>query len=378
MRKDYDLKQWLGLTLVRRGDNGGQLLGPSAMRRALDFFESPGAVLRAREGELRKVFPVETAARIAQGADPAEVERALKWAAEEGNAIVTLGDAGYPPQLLEIADPPALLYVRGEAAILRGRMIAMVGSRSASHAGARNTEIFARALSDAGLPVASGLALGIDSAAHRGAMAGRSGTAAILATGADVSYPKENRELAAEIAARGALATEYPLGTKALTFHFPHRNRIISGLSEAVLVVEATRRSGSLTTARLALEQGRDVFAVPGSINSPLHRGCHALIKQGAKLAENVDDILEELNVLVAPPSFREAEEEEGEEGGNGAGDGEGNDDVLRHIDFEPTTVDNICARTGLGANELMPALLDLELAGKVVTVAGGKYQRLA
>ena len=374
MRKDYDLRHWLALTLIRRGDDSGLLLGPSVARRLLDFFESPGAALRAKESELRKVLPVETAALVARGADPAEVDRALKWAAEDENAILTLMDESYPPQLLEIPDPPSLLYVRGDAAILRRRMVAIVGSRSASHAGARNTEIFARALSDAGLPVVSGMALGIDAAAHRGALQGKAGTAAILATGADVSYPKENRELAAAIAENGALATEYPLGAKALTYHFPHRNRIISGLSAAALVVEATKKSGSLITAKLALEQGRDVFAVPGSINSPLHRGCHALIKQGAKLAENVDDILEELNILVPPPSSRgaEAEKDKAEES-NGAEEG-----VLRHIDYEPTTLDSISARSGLRADELMPALLDLELAGKVTTAAGGKYQRLA
>ena len=375
MRKDYDLRQWLALTLIRRGDDSGTLLGTSAVRRLLDFFESPGAALRATESDLRKVLPVETVDLVRRGADPAEVDRALKWAAEDENAVLTLMDDAYPAPLLEIPDPPSVLYVRGDAALLRRRMVAVVGSRSASHAGAHNTEIFARALSDAGLPVVSGLALGIDTAAHRGAMEGKSGTAAILATGADVSYPKENRQLAAEIVKSGALASEYPLGAKPMTYHFPHRNRIISGLSAATLVVEATKKSGSLITAKLALEQGRDVFAVPGSINSPLHRGCHALIKQGAKLVENVDDILEELHILVPPPSAR-AEADSADNPSSGA-DG-GDDEVLRHIDFEPTTLDNISARTGLGADELMPALLDLELAGKVTTAAGGKYQRLA
>ena len=383
MRKDYDLRQWLALTLIRREGPAGLPLGPAAVRRLLDAFESPGAALRARGADLRKTVPAETAALVARGADPAEVERALKWAAADENAILTLMDEAYPPQLLQIPDPPTLLYVRGDAGRLSRRLVAMVGSRSASHAGARNTQIFARALADAGLPVVSGLALGIDSAAHRGALGGRAGTVAVLATGADVSYPKENRELAAEIVKNGALATEYPLGTKALTYHFPHRNRIISGLSAAALVVEATKKSGSLITAKLALEQGRDVFAVPGSINSPMHRGCHALIKQGAKLAENVDDILEELNILVPPPSSRgaAAEADAAAGGDNGEGDegnGEGGDAVLRHIDFEPTTLDSICARSGLGAGELMPILLDLELAGKVATVVGGKYQRLA
>ena len=375
MRKDYDLRQWLALTLIRRGDDSGTLLGTSVVRRLLDFFESPGAALRAAESDLRKVLPVETVDLVRRGADPAEVDRALKWAAEDENTVLTLMDDAYPAPLLEIPDPPSVLYVRGDASLLRRRMVAVVGSRSASHAGVHNTEIFARALSDAGLPVVSGLALGIDTAAHRGAMEGKSGTAAILATGADVSYPKENRELAAEIVKNGALATEYPLGAKPMTYHFPHRNRIISGLSAATLVVEATKKSGSLITAKLALEQGRDVFAVPGSINSPLHRGCHALIKQGAKLVENVDDILEELHILVPPPSVRAAADdaENPSSGADGA-----DDEVLRHIDFEPTTLDNISARSGLGADELMPALLDLELAGKVTTAAGGKYQRLA
>ena len=380
MPKDYDLRQWLALTLLRRGDDpdSAPLLGPAALRRLLDAFESPGAALRARDSDLRKILPVEIVAAFRRGANPAEVERALKWAAAEGNAILKLGDSLYPPQLLEVGDPPALLYARGDVSRLSRKMVAMVGSRSASHAGVRNTEIFARALADAGVPVASGLALGIDSAAHRGALGGRGGTVAVLATGADVSYPKENRELAAAIAGNGVLITEYPLGAKALTYHFPHRNRVISGLSAAVLVVEAARKSGSLITAKLALEQGRDVFAVPGSINSPLHRGCHALIKQGAKLAENVDDILEELNILTPPPSIRGGggEAEVGSDGENGEAEGE--DGILRHIDFEPTALDIICARSGMGAGELSPALLDLELAGKVITVAGGKYQRLA
>ena len=415
MKNDYDLRHWLALTLIRPPDPSRYPLGTSAAgRKLLEFFESPGAVLRARESDMRKALAVPDAELmdggmnsdeakralewirlVARGPDPDEVERALKWAAADGNAVATIMDEAYPQRLLSVRNPPLLLYVRGDLSALSREMVAVVGSRSASRPGMKNAEVFARALSDAGVAVASGLALGIDSAAHRGALAGKAGTVAVLAGGADALYPKENRELASAIMENGALVTEYPLGAKALHFNFPHRNRVISGLSRAVLVVEAARKSGSLITAKLALEQGRDVFAVPGSINSPMHKGCHALIKQGAKLAENVDDILSELDLFRPPPSFRAADfssdgddarngdgsgDVDGRDGedGDGAGSGrDGDDAVLSHIDFEPTTLDGICARSGMPASELTPVLLDLELSGKIETLPGGKYQRL-
>lgn len=368
MDKDFAAAYWLDLSLTEG-------VGGKTMRTLLAHYGSPRAVLAASVADLRAHVgeKVATAIRTPE-VRAAEVDKAVQWLkAHPDSCLLTLADEmHYPRPLLETDDPPALLYARGDLALLHKTMIAVVGSRSASAAGLRNTEIFSRALSDADCCVVSGLAQGVDTAAHKGALKGSGGTVAVVGTGMDIVYPRENRQLAAEICQRGLLLGEFPLGTKPLALNFPRRNRIISGLVRACLVMESTLRSGSLITARLAAEQGREVFAVPGSINSPMHRGCHQLIKQGARLAENVNDILEELKI-AAPVQQAEQKYEDSRQ----AGEQEVDDSVLSFINYQPTTVDDIAVRSGIAADALMPALLELEMNGKIVCTAGGCFQRV-
>lgn len=366
MRNPFDTKHWLDLSLA----DG---VGGKTMRALLAACGSPGEALAAAAAQLRRHVPAETARRIKEDDRSAQVKAALKWQQEdERNSIVTLADSAYPPLLLETEDPPPLLYARGDLSLLNRTLVAVVGSRSASAAGLRNTELFARALSAAGCGIVSGLAQGVDSAAHKGGLAAAGGTVAVVGTGLDIVYPRENRALADEIGRQGLLLSEFPLGTRPLAANFPRRNRIISGLSNACLVVEAALKSGSLITARLAAEQGREVFAVPGSINSPMHRGCHRLIRQGAKLAENVNDILEELNI-AAPLASSEQRYEEGRTAGAQTAGGE----VLVFVNYQSTSVDDIAVRSGIAVEALLPALLELEIAGKIVSTAGGGFQRI-
>ncbi|MSQ71923.1 MAG: DNA-protecting protein DprA [Betaproteobacteria bacterium] len=353
MDDQAELAAWIDLSLVPG-------LGGQTLRRLLTRFGLPRDVFRARRNLLEACSSAEIADRILRRDRGAGVRIALAWADSPGNGILTLADAGYPKQLFEISDPPALIYVRGNAALLSARSLAMVGSRNATPQGAANAEHFARSFSNAGITVVSGLALGIDTAAHRGGLAGIGSTIAVIGTGADIIYPKRNLSLTAEIAARGAIVSEFPIGTPPLAENFPRRNRIISGLSRGCLVVEAATMSGSLITARLAAEQGREVFAIPGSIHSPVSRGCHALIKQGAKLVESAADVLEELGpVVVSIPNTSDVD----------AG-------LLQHIGFDPCNIDDVVMRSGLTAETVSAMLLELELEGKVAALPGGLYQR--
>jgi DNA processing protein len=277
--------------------------------------------------------------------------------------VLTLADTAYPKQLLEIPDPPALLYVAGDARLLSSPALAIVGSRNATPQGLRNAHAFARALSDAGLAIVSGLAIGVDSEAHRGGLEGPGSTIAVLGTGIDVIYPRRNAPLAEDILSRGALVSEFPLGTEPHAGNFPRRNRLISGLAKGCLVVEAAVDSGSLISARFAADQGREVFAIPGSIHSPLSKGCHALIKQGAKLVESAQDVLEELGI-----SARRAE--------IAPEPGEGHD-LLEKMGFDPCDIDELTVRSGLPAEAVSAALLELELDGKIAGLPGGLYQRI-
>jgi DNA processing protein len=293
--------------------------------------------------------------------------------------VVTLADAGYPASLLEIADPPLLLYVTGPQAFdltQLGRSLAVVGSRNPTPQGADNARAFGRALGQAGVTVVSGLALGIDGAAHQGALDGignaqqRLATVAVVGTGLDRVYPARHRELAHRIAEQGLLVSELPLGTPPLTQNFPKRNRIISGLTRGTLVVEAALKSGSLITARLAAEQGKEVFAIPGSIHAPQSRGCHALIRQGAKLVETVNDIFEDLDIRteIAPAqpgtsSFESSPQNE--------------TPLLAALGHDPVSLDALVARTGWPAAQLQAQLLELELAGDVARLPGGLFQRI-
>lgn len=360
MKPDRETEQWVALSLVPG-------LGDETTRRLLAAFGGPGEILAASQPALREVIKPSVAQAIIQGPDRARLGGVLRWLEDPLNSIITLADPDYPRTLLQIPDPPPLLYLKGRRDMLNGPALAIVGSRNATARGIANTEAFAEALSNAGLCVVSGLALGIDAAAHRGGLRGAARSIAVVGTGLDIVYPAKNRELAHELAREGALISELPLGTPAVGSNFPRRNRIISGLARGCLVVEAAMRSGSLITAHQALEQGREVFAVPGSIHSPLSKGCHALIKQGAKLVENAQDVLEDLGWgathSTLPASIQEPP---------GPDDG-----LLTHLGFDPTDVDTLCVRSGLTPDQVTASLLRLELDGRVESLPGGMYQRV-
>jgi DNA processing protein len=293
-----------------------------------------------------------------------EATRAWQQAATSRH-IITLGDAAYPASLLDTADPPLMLYAQGRTELLQAASIAVVGSRNPTPQGSDNARAFARHLSQSGLTVVSGLALGIDGAAHEGAFDGAGSTVAVMGTGADRIYPARHRALAHRIAEQGLLLTEFDLGMPPLPDNFPRRNRIIAGLARGTLVVEAALPSGSLSTAHAALEASREVFAIPGSIHSPQSRGCHALIKQGAKLVETAQDILDELRWGgAAMPAAAQRSTNSGESA------------LLEALGHEPTALDALSARTGLGAADLQAQLLELELEGHVARLPGGLFQR--
>ncbi|HEX6733480.1 MAG TPA: DNA-processing protein DprA [Azonexus sp.] len=360
MNDPTGLAAWLRLTLIPG-------IGGESQRKLLAAFGLPEAVFAAGRLAVRSVIGSRADLLFDHDlADP--VAHALDWAAQPGHAIVTLADADYPPALLEIADPPSLLYVRGNPACLRQRGLAVVGSRNATPQGRQTAESFARALAGHGLPIVSGLALGIDAAAHRGALNAGGTTIAVIGTGADRLYPAAHRELALAILEHGAIVSEFPLGTPPLAANFPRRNRIISGLARGVLVVEAAPQSGSLITARLAAEQGREVFAIPGSIHSPVARGCHQLIKQGAKLVETAADILEEFATATPDAAAVPA----------AAADAHGGNPVFAALGHDPCSLDELAERTALGADRLLGELLALELAGRIASLPGNRYQRLA
>ncbi|RNC71414.1 MAG: DNA-protecting protein DprA [Desulfuromonadales bacterium] len=341
------------------------LVGNVLFKRLLERFGSPEAVFRAADAELVSVKGVSPAvAASLRGHDPRPfAERECDAVRQSGVRVVTLLDDEYPPLLREIADPPPYLYVKGSLAGL-GRTVAVVGSRRASSYGRTVTERLAEELARHGVTVVSGMARGVDTAAHRGALTGKGHTVGVLGCGVDVVYPSENRPLFREVAELGALVSEFPLGTGPLAENFPRRNRIISGISHGVLVVEAAEKSGSLITARVALDQGRDVYAIPGNITSGGSRGTNRLIREGAKLVECVEDILEELpgGRIARHVPVRPAPELPPEEAA-----------VHRLLAAEPLHIDEIIAKSALTVGELSAMLLRLELKG-VVSQLPGKY----
>lgn len=366
MERD-ELAGWLRLCLTSG-------IGNDARRALLAAFGLPGAVFVQTQDALRQV--VSQAAATALATEPpqfqSQLDATVHWLGDAPagqRRIVTLGDAGYPPALLETADPPLMLYLMGVETPSWPRGIAVVGSRNPTPQGETNARQFSQAFAQAGLTVVSGLALGVDGAAHEGALegaaAGQLATIAVVGTGLDRVYPRQHLQLAHQITARGVIISEYPLGTPPLQHNFPQRNRIISALSLGTLVVEAALKSGSLITARLALEQGKDVFAIPGSIHSTQSRGCHALLKQGAKLVESAQDVLEELKVPYVPVDSQ---------GGTGTTDEDSS--LLGAMGFDPVSLDSLMARTGIGAAGLQAQLLELELTGEVARLPGGLYQR--
>jgi len=400
-----ELAAWLRLTLTPG-------VGNDSARKLLAAFGLPQAIFDQPTAALKQV--VSTARALALGTPPdgldALTERTWAWLQPGASGgvqrqMVTLGDPRYPQALLNLDDPPLILYLLGNAQfqphpapdtadarstagadLAGGRTIdttsslAIVGSRNPTPQGAANARLFAKAFAQAGLTVVSGLALGIDGAAHAGALEGASEkhqavTVAVVGTGLDRVYPRAHLELAHRIAQHGLLVSEYPLGTPPLTANFPKRNRLIAGLAQGTLVVEAALQSGSLITARLTAEQGRDVFAIPGSIHAAQSRGCHALIKQGAKLVESAQDVLEELQWPGRLPKAGEAVTDD-----LGHDKAEGllseNNQLLDALGFDPVGLEALQARTGLETAALQAQLMGLELDGLVARLPGGLFQR--
>lgn len=339
-------------------------IGDGAIRKLLEHFGGIDVAAAAPSPALKQVLTARMADAIQAGPPPELLVQTLAWLEKPGHFLLTLEDSDYPALLREIADPPPVLYGLGRRDLLNRPSIAIVGSRSATPQGEQNAQAFAEALSQAGLTVVSGLALGIDASAHRGGLRGEGSTIAVVGTGLDRVYPARNKALAHDIASTGLLLSEFNLHSPSAAGHFPKRNRIISGLSRGALVAEATPDSGSLITARLALEQGREVFAIPGSIHSPQSRGCNMLIKQGAKLVETANDILEELAWPVMPPL---------------AGlTGQPGDSLLQAMGHDPISLETLVNITGLTVEALSAKLLTLELEGRVAQLPGGRYQQLA
>jgi DNA processing protein len=361
-----ELAAWLWLL-------GTPGIGPVYARRLLAAWGSPQAIRDAPASALRAVVGLRLATALQTPRDAASdpLERTWQWLHEQPERhILVLGDPGYPDRLLQTDDPPLLLYVQGQlAALAHPRSVAMVGSRNATPQGLGHARAFARHLSEQGVCIVSGLALGIDGAAHEGALEGPAPTVAVVGTGLDRVYPRQHLALARRIVAQGALVSEYPIGTAPLAAHFPQRNRLIAGLSHGTLMVEAALQSGSLITATQAVQMGREVFAIPGSVHSPQSRGCHLLIRQGARLVESAQDILEELHWSgAAPPSASPP---------TAPAAADTDHDVLRAMGFDPCTLDILQARTGWETARLQTALLALEWAGEVGKAPGGLFQRL-
>ena len=370
-----ELGAWLRLVLTPG-------VGPESARRLLAAFGEPQAIFAQTETALCQVVSAKQAQALHLMPEGCAdlTQDTLDWlqvGTGPGRCVLTLGDADYPAPLLDIPDPPLMLYAMGQTAQLATlraeQALAMVGSRNPTPQGAENARYFASSLAASGLIVVSGLALGVDGAAHEGALQGATkgqlATIAVVGTGLDRVYPRQHRELAHRIAQNGLILSEYPLGTPPLSPNFPRRNRLISGLSQATLVVEAALQSGSLITAKQALEQGRDVMAIPGSIHSAQAKGCHALIKQGAKLVESVQDVLEELrmpNALAQMPLALAAGDEDAPD-----------DELLRALGHDPVSLDALQARCGWTTARLQAQLLELELMGQVGRLPGGLFQRM-
>lgn len=387
-----ETEAWIRLTLEPE-------LGPAQARVLLSVYGLPQDIFAQSSMQLRKHLDTNLASRLGKEPDTdlqSRIDATMEWLSAPNHHLLTLADPTYPQQLLETHDPPLVLYVNGRAELLAQPSLAIVGARSATPAGETNAHDFAEYLARHSWCIVSGLASGIDTAAHRGALkAGIAGggTIAVLATGIDLVYPARNRNLAHDIAQQGALVSEFPLGQKAMPYHFPKRNRIVAGLSRGVVVVEAAVQSGSLITARLASELGREVFAIPGSIHSPLSKGCHALIRQGAKLVESGEHIVEELS----PPSQNGAgpattKTSALRPGGHlpknalpqsvtpslfeTAASAAGSEAVLEAMGYDPISFDILQQRSNMPVSTLNQTLSMLELQGLVARLPGGQYQR--
>lgn len=372
---EHELAQW-----IRLDQTPG--VGPDTARKLLNAFGLPEDIFSTDFSTLQSVVSERVARALSTPPSDdtkALIDRIIAWAQQPGNRVLTLADTDYPRALLDIADPPVILYAKGRVELLSSPSLAVVGSRNATTQGVINAEKFSEALSGAGLTIISGLALGIDTAAHQGGLRGSGSTVAVIGTGADIVYPARNRNLAHQIAAGGCILSEYALGRQAIAANFPRRNRIISGLAQGVLVIEAAAQSGSLITARMAAEQGREVFAIPGSIHSPLSKGCHLLIKQGAKLVESAQDVLEEIRHFSCAPhaaaaSATIAAAAEAASARNDASE----PPLLRAMGYDPIAPDALAARCDIDIAQLSAELLTLEMQGAIEMLPGGMVRRLA
>jgi DNA processing protein len=365
MDVDARVEAWASLQLLPG-------LGARTLVALLRHFGGAVELRAAPRRSLAKVASPEHAAAIERGPDPAVLDATLAWLREPGHSLVAWDDVDYPRALLAIGDPPPAFYFVGRRELLNHPALAIVGSRNATPQGVEQAEAFGAVLSAAGLTIVSGLATGIDAAAHRGGLSAAGSSLAVVGTGLDRYYPPANRALQQRLEREGGIVSEFPLGMPPLPENFPRRNRLISGLSRGVLVVEATLNSGSLITARLGVEQGREVFAIPGSINSPFSKGAHRLIRDGAKLVETAQDVLEELHFETAASSAAPAPTPPA----SSAAVSEPAERVLSALGRDPTGIDQLATRSGLPADAIAAALVELEIGGHLVVLSGGLYQR--
>lgn len=364
MTISVEIEAWLRVALTPG-------VTPSVFRKLLQSFGGPEDILAQPRDQVARIAGNAVASALSGTGHAERLSATLTWLNDPANRIITLGDDHYPRLLLDIPDPPVLLYVKGSPEVLNRPSVAVVGSRQATQQGMENAYAMSLALAHAGITIVSGLAMGIDAAAHRGGLDGGAGTVAVVGTGLDIVYPSRNRDLAHSIAANGAIVSEYPLGTPPRPDNFPRRNRLISGMSRGCLVVEAAISSGSLITARTAADQGREVFAVPGSIHSPVAKGCHSLIKQGAKLVESAQDVLEELRIDSTAPSDKRAHGFTPEEDAESSF-------LLAHLGHDPCDAEILANRSNRPIAEVAAELSKLELKGLVESLPGARYQRVS
>lgn len=350
---------WLPLTLVRG-------LSPRRQHQLVRAMGTPHAAMGASVEDVASIAGAAAAQAFAAGPDQRSMQASLAWLETQDHGLITWSDPEYPALLREIPDPPLVLFFRGRTTALSAPAMAIVGSRNCTPHGARDAESFAAAIASQGYAIVSGLAAGIDTAAHHGALRRNGRTIAVMGTGPDIIYPATNRALAERIVECGVLLTEFAPGTAALPGNFPRRNRLISGLSRGVLVVEAAARSGSLITARFANDQGRDVFAVPGSIHSPHSKGCHDLIRQGAVLAESAQDVLREFGHDV-PLEFP-APDSTGDLRAAGS-------PLLEALGQATLSAEELCECSGMPVSQVLADLARLQLEGRIVPAGGGRYQ---
>lgn len=377
MKKTEVLKSWVSLLRVPG-------VGPKTFQKLLDAFNSPPEVFSSSSQSLKQAgFSEKIISAINDAENTISSLEDIKWLeSADSHYIITIHCPEYPALLKQISNPPPLLFVQGNLSILNDPQLAIVGSRNPTQGGLSNTHEFAKYLSRSGLCITSGLALGVDGAAHQGAIDTNSPTIAVIATGVDRVYPARHRELAHQIVIHGAIISEFPIGTQARPENFPRRNRIISGIAHGTLVIEAAKRSGSLITAKLSSEQNREVFAIPGSIHNPLARGCHQLIKEGAKLVETAQDILEEMASIIDVNSLHNdtdqtISETETTADITVADDSIEHQNLLDKMGYDPVSIDELVIRTEQDPASIAATLLILELQNKVSSNGGGTYTRL-